>query len=343
MGKRLIVAYGLWAIGGPLGLHHIYLERDSHALLLMLTLGGFGVGWTWDFWKIPGLVSEFNKQERKKTNNMKNGIPPASIIQFMAQVTTGIYFGLAAAIGLSTLTSYYVLVLPLAVGLGVHLVASVGEKTSKLQNTLVAAFLTSPIFYGRAVSMIPISLAASITSQQNRHYRLHQRQHENLSLRLYRIGLAYLAFTGPLAYSALLNTSRTVSYVAESIGALLDWLSFFPSLSALMEKILLLPYRIWGLFTGGGGLHHQYFKEWEKIYEFVASFQNEKEEMACKILGVSPDAAIEEINHHYRDLVKLWHPDHNRHRPIEAEQHFIEIQAAYETLTRLHKMKDRAR
>lgn len=57
---------------------------------------------------------------------------------------------------------------------------------------------------------------------------------------------------------------------------------------------------------------------------------------------MSPDAAIEEINHHYRDLVKLWHPDHNRHRPIEAEQHFIEIQAAYETLTRLHKMKDRA-
>ncbi|CAI9546755.1 unnamed protein product [Staurois parvus] len=339
MGKRIIVAYGLWAIGGPLGLHHIYLERDSHALLLMLTLGGFGVGWMWDFWKIPGLVFKFNKQERKKTNEIKNGIPSASIIQFMAQVTTGIYFGLVAAIGLSTLTSYYVLVLPLAVALGVHLVACVGEKTSKLQNTLVAAFLTSPIFYGRAISMIPISIAASITSHQNRHYRLQQRQHENLSLRLYRIGLAYLAFTGPLAYSALLNTSRTVSYVAESIGTLLGWLSFFPSLSALMEKILLLPYRIWGLFTGGGGLHHQYYKEWEKIYEFVASFQNEKEEMACKILGVSPDATIDEINRHYRDLVKLWHPDHKRHRPIEAEQHFIEIQTAYETLTRLLKMK----
>lgn len=283
MGKRLIVAYGLWAIGGPLGLHHIYLERDSHALLLMLTWGGFGVGWMWDFWKIPGLVFKFNKQERKKTNEMKNGIPPASIIQFMAQLATGIYFGLVAAIGLSTLTSYYVLVLPLAVGLGVHLVACAGEKTSKLQNTLMAAFLTSPIFYGRAISMIPISLAATITSQQNRHYRVHQQKNENMSVRLYRFGLAYLAFTGPLAYSALVNTSRTVSYVAQSIGSLLDWLSFFPGLSTLMEKVLLLPYRIWGLFAGGGGLHDQYFKEWEKIYEFVASFQNEKEEMACKV------------------------------------------------------------
>ncbi|XP_075055721.1 dnaJ homolog subfamily C member 22 [Mixophyes fleayi] len=339
MGKRLIVAYGLWAIGGPIGLHHIYLGRDSHAMLLMLTLGGFGMGWMWDFWKIPGLVSQINKQD-EKSNKIKEGKPPASPSRFVAQVTTGIYFGLAAAIGLSSLTSYYMVALPLAVGLGVHLVACVGEQTSNLKSTLVAAFLTSPIFYGRPISMIPISLTASITSQQNRFYRRQQQKPENLSLRLYRFGLAYLAFTGPLAYSVLINTSRTVSYVAGCIGALLDWLSFFPSLSSLMERILLLPYRAWGLFTGGGGFQDQYFKEWEKIYEFVASFQNEREEMACKILGVNSDATLEEINRHYRDLVRVWHPDHNRHQPAEAEEHFIEIQAAYESLTRLRKIKN---
>lgn len=296
------------------------------------------MGWMWDFWKIPGLVAQVNK-ESKKANKIKDGTPSASSIRFMAQVTTGIYFGLVAAIGLSSLTSYYVVALPLAVGLGVHLVASVGEQTSDLKNTLIAAFLTSPIFYGRAVSMIPISLTASITSQQHRHYRQQQQKDENLSLRLYRFGLAYLAFSGPLAYSVLVNTSRTISYVAGSIGSLLNWLSFFPSLSATMERILLLPYRVWGLFTGGG-FHDHYFKEWEKIYEFVASFQNEKEEMACKILGVNSDATIEEISRHYRDLVKVWHPDHNIHRPIEAENHFIEIQAAYETLIHLRKIKN---
>ncbi|XP_066450154.1 dnaJ homolog subfamily C member 22 [Eleutherodactylus coqui] len=338
MGKRLLVAFGLWAIGGPLGLHHIYLGRDSHALFLMLTLGGFGMGWMWDFWKIPGLVSQVNK-EIKKAKKMKEGTPPASAIRFMAQFATGIYFGLAAAIGLSSLTSYYVIALPLAIGLGVHLVASVGEQTSNLKNTLVAAFLTSPLFYGRAVSMIPISLAASITSQQHRHYQRQQGKDENLSLRLYRIGLAYLAFTGPLAHSALINTSRTVNYVAGCIGSLLEWISIFPSLSAKVEKILLLPYRIWGLFAGEG-FHDHYFKEWEKIYEFVASFQNEKVEMACKILGVRSDATIEDINRHYRDLVKVWHPDHNRLRPVEAEKHFIEIQAAYETLLHLRKVRN---
>ncbi|KAM4795414.1 dnaJ homolog subfamily C member 22 [Rhinophrynus dorsalis] len=339
MGKQLIVAYGLWALGGPLGLHHIYLGRDSHALLWMLTFGGFGMGWMWEFWKIPGFVSQYNHEE-KKTRVVKEGEPPASPIRFMGQVATGIYFGIVASIGLSSLSSYYVVALPLAVGLGVHIVACVGEQTSDLKNTLIAAFITSPIFYGRAVSMIPISLTASITAQQHRRYRVQRQQHENLSLRLYRIGLAYLAFTGPLAYSALLNTSRTVSYVAGSIGTMLDWLSVFPFLSAPVEWVLLLPYRIWGVFSGGGGFRDRYYSEWEKVYEFVASFQDEKELLACKVLGINLKATMEEISHHYRDLVKIWHPDHNRHRLEEAEQRFLEIQAAYETLTRLRKKKN---
>uniref|UniRef100_A0A8C5M231 DnaJ homolog subfamily C member 22 n=1 Tax=Leptobrachium leishanense TaxID=445787 RepID=A0A8C5M231_9ANUR len=339
MGKSLLFAYGLWVVGGPLGLHHIYLGRDSHALVWMLTLGCFGMGWAWDFWKIPSLVSQSNRPDNR-ISEVKEGPPPASAIRFVGQVVMGIYFGLVAAIGLSSLTSFYMIALPLAVGLGVHLVACMGEQTSNLKNTLLAAFLTSPLFYGRTISMIPITLTASITAQQHRRYRTEKKKQENLSLRLYRIGLAYLAFTGPLAYSALINTSRTVSYIAGSIGAMLDWLSIFPSVSGFMERVLLLPYRAWSLVIGGGGFQDQYFKEWEKIYEFVATFQNEKEQLACKVLGVDSQTALDDINRNYRDLVKIWHPDHNRHRLKEAEQHFIEIQAAYETLTHLRKFKN---
>ncbi|OCT92778.1 dnaJ homolog subfamily C member 22 [Xenopus laevis] len=338
MGKSLLAAYGLWVLGGPLGLYHIYLGRDSHALLWMLTLGGFGTGWMWDFWKIPGHVYKYNRQE-KRNIEVKEGEPSASPIRFMGQVATGIYFGIVATIGLSFLSSFYMVVLPLAVALGVHLVATVGEQTSDLKSTLIAAFLTSPIFYGRAVSMIPISLTATITSQQHRKYRLQQEKQEKLSLRLYRIGLVYLAFTGPLAYSALLNTSRTVSYVAGSIGSMLAWLSIFPGISGLVERLLLLPYRFWAMFSGGGVFRDQYFKEWEKIYEFVATFQNEKEELACKILGIDSKSTMEEISRKYRELVKIWHPDHNRHRLEEAQERFLEIQAAYETLVRLRRSK----
>lgn len=158
----------------------------------------------------------------------------------------GIYFGLVALISLSFMASFYIVGLPLAVGLGVLLVAAVGNQTSDFKNTLGVAFLTSPIFYGRPIAILPISLAASITAQKHRRYKSSLGS-ETLSVRLYRLGLAYLAFTGPLAYSALYSTAATLSYGAETLGSL-SWFSFFPLFGRLMESVLLLPYRVWRLW-----------------------------------------------------------------------------------------------
>lgn len=55
MAKRL-----LWALGGPLGLHHVYLGRDSHALLRLLTPAGFGASRLWDFRHLPAQVATAN-------------------------------------------------------------------------------------------------------------------------------------------------------------------------------------------------------------------------------------------------------------------------------------------
>jgi len=38
------------------------------------------------------------------------------------------------------------------------------------------------------------------------------------------------------------------------------------------------------------------------------------------------------VHRSYRELVKLWHPDHHRQRAEEAEQRFIQLQEAYEEL-----------
>jgi len=52
--KSLLVAYTLWALplllppAGLLGLHHLYLGRDVHAALYMLSFGGLGLGWLRD-------------------------------------------------------------------------------------------------------------------------------------------------------------------------------------------------------------------------------------------------------------------------------------------------------
>lgn len=167
-----MVAYALWAIGGPLGLHHLYLGRDSHALLWMLTLGGFGFGWVREVIRIPAYVGEANQEadsERKRPPAVVP--PPVSPVRFAGQVCVGIYFGAVALIGLNSLSFFYLIVLPLCVGSGVHLVSSVGQQTSDLQKTLTTCLLTSPIFYGSTLSPLPISLAASVTAAQHRRFR----------------------------------------------------------------------------------------------------------------------------------------------------------------------------
>jgi DnaJ like chaperone protein len=58
--------------------------------------------------------------------------------------------------------------------------------------------------------------------------------------------------------------------------------------------------------------------------------------IACKILGVSEHASLDEIKKAYRSLVKLHHPDRFATESIAqqelARQRFIEIQKAYELL-----------
>lgn len=172
MVKRVIVAYALWAAGGPLGLHHIYLGRDSHALLWMLTLGGFGFGWVREFIRIPAYVAEANQDAEKERRPRPTMVPPpVSPVRFVGQVCVGIYFGTVALIGLNSLGFFYLIVLPLCVGAGVHLVSCIGQQTSDLQKTLATCLITSPIFYGSTLSPLPISLAASVAAAQHRRVK----------------------------------------------------------------------------------------------------------------------------------------------------------------------------
>ncbi|KAL1286985.1 DNAJC22 [Ovibos moschatus] len=337
MAKGLLMTYALWAVGGPAGLHHLYLGRDSHALLWMLTLGGGGLGWLWEFWLLPSFVAQANRAQEQRQGSGR-GTPSLSLIRFVAQMIVGMYFGLVALISLSLMARFYIVGLPLAVGLGVLLVAAIGNQTSDLKNTLGAAFLTSPIFYGRPIAILPISLAASLTAQKHRHYKPSAGS-ETLSVRLYRLGLGYLAFTGPLVFSALCNTAVTLSYVADTLGSFLSWFSFFPLLGRLLESVLLLPFRAWKLLVGDHGISSSYFQEWEKLYEFVHSFRDEKRQLALQVFGFSEGATNEEIHGRFQELVKTWHPDLNRHQMEEAQRHFLEIQAAYEVLRQPRKPK----
>ncbi|MBN3316200.1 DJC22 protein, partial [Atractosteus spatula] len=336
MGKGVAVTYALWAVGGPLGLHHLYLRRDSHALLWLLTCGGFGVGWAREIFRIPAYVEEANQGSAGGRGQRRRAPPPpVSPTRFAGQVCVGIYFGVVALIGLSSLSFFYLLVLPLCVGAGVHLVSCAGHETSDLRKTLTACLLTSPIFYGRAISTLPISLAASVTAAQNRRYK-QPTPPKPLGVRLYHLGLAWLAFTAPLGYCVFYNTTATLSYLVECVAALLDWLWFFPQLQRLLGFFLLLPYRVLCLLTGGGELGGL-GEDWEIVLEKMLWQHWERERKSREVLSVSSDASLDEITQSYRELVKLWHPDHNPQRPEEAAERFLQIQEAYKTLLSLHK------
>ncbi|XP_029478520.2 dnaJ homolog subfamily C member 22 [Oncorhynchus nerka] len=344
MTKSVTVTYALWVMGGPLGLHHLYLGRDSHALLWMLTLGGFGVGWAREFFRIPAYVGEANRETVGGLRDSKRHPiarpPPVSVARFAGQISVGIYFGTVALIGLNSLSFFYLIVLPLCVGAGVHLVSSVGEQTTDLHKTLIACVITSPIFYGSTISPLPISIAASVTASQHRRFKTHPSSgsQQELGPRLYRLALVWLAFSAPLGYSIFHNTTATLYYLSDCVAALLDMFWFFPWLRSVVEYFLLLPYRILGAFTGWGPSE----ESWRKVLEILLTERSQREREALQMLSVNKEASMDEITHSYRELVKVWHPDHNPGSKMEeAQKMFIQIQEAYETLLRGQKPEHR--
>ncbi|XP_070767277.1 dnaJ homolog subfamily C member 22 [Enoplosus armatus] len=334
MVKSVMVAYALWVVGGPLGLHHLYLGRDSHALLWMLTLGGFGFGWAREFIRIPAYVGEANQDAEKERKRPPTTVPPSvGPVRFAGQVCVGIYFGTVALIGLNSLSFFYLIVLPLCVGTGVHLVSCVGQQTSDLQKTLTACLITSPIFYGSTLSPLPISLAASVTAAQHRRFKPPQTpgSKQELGPRLYRLGLAWLAFSAPLGYCIFHNTTATLYYLSDCVAALLDIFWFLPWLRSVVEYILLMPYRILCFVTGGG-----YYEEaWRKVLEILLKEYTEVEKEALQVLSLEVESSLEEITRSYRELAKTWHPDHNPSK--DAEAMFMKIHEAYEVLLRRHR------
>ncbi|XP_033483861.2 dnaJ homolog subfamily C member 22 [Epinephelus lanceolatus] len=334
MVKSVIVAYALWAAGGPLGLHHLYLGRDSHALLWMLTLGGFGFGWVREVIRIPAYVNEANRDgDKERKTPPTSGLPPVSPVRFIGQVCVGIYFGTVALIGLNSLSFFYLIVLPLCVGAGVHLVSCIGQQTSDLQKTLTTCLITSPIFYGSTLSPLPISLAASVTAAQYRRVKPPRTpgSTQKLGPRLYKLGLAWLAFSAPLGYCIFHNTTATLYYLSDCVAALLDIFWFLPWLRNVLEYILLIPYRVLCVLTGGG----YYEDAWRKVLEILLKEYTEREREALQVLSLEVEASLEDITHSYRELAKTWHPDHNPGK--DAEAMFLKINEAYEVLLRRYR------
>lgn len=62
--KSIFLAYIFWLFGGPFGVHHFYLRRDRHAFVWWTTLGGFGIGWLGEVFRIPRYVRDANEDPK---------------------------------------------------------------------------------------------------------------------------------------------------------------------------------------------------------------------------------------------------------------------------------------
>ena len=59
--KNTGVAYVFWIIGGFLGIHYLYFGKALLFVLYIITLGGFGIWWIVDLFRISGMVRAHNK------------------------------------------------------------------------------------------------------------------------------------------------------------------------------------------------------------------------------------------------------------------------------------------
>ena len=75
----------------------------------------------------------------------------------------------------------------------------------------------------------------------------------------------------------------------------------------------------------------EFFKKYKKSrFEYSENILDKSE--AYEILGLAVTATIQQVKKKYRELVLKWHPDRNRTNKTQAEEMFVKINLAYETI-----------
>jgi len=79
---------------------------------------------------------------------------------------------------------------------------------------------------------------------------------------------------------------------------------------------------------------------WKQV---LISLDPQGEQQALQVLGLPSNAAQEEITVQWRKLSKEWHPDRymNPEKKLEAQEKFMEFNAAYETLSKLKSRRSK--
>jgi len=336
--KSLLTAYLLWFIGGWFGLHHMYLNRDDHAFIYIISFGAyFGCGWFRDIWKLPEYVRDANDDQeylKQLVQEIKtNEQPPNSWARSSGYLIIGDILGYLIVYSLpnellpdTVRVPLIAFLVPLSVAIGVHLVGNVGRQEGQLRYALFGAYITTPLYYWNEQSVFFTTLSSFLAfNKWGKKWRRRYQPPKSFSHRFFTFSLAlllYFSLWSSWLYFNCTLTDREGQQIKcrEAARHFLNS-PFWKEFKSVMHD-LYQYYRFHGL----SGI-------WS---ELISSFDPTGEFGALKVLGLNETASQDEITATYRRLSRTWHPDRHRDPKAkeEAAEKFMEIQAAYEILSK---------
>lgn len=335
--KSLILAYLCYFTGGFAGLHLMYLERDYHALLHVLTFGGYyGAGTLLDLFLILSYTSTPSAYKRSLTQLQRDHFPRPPISPFIAfqQIIAGCMVRSMVQSALPAGTPWYLAAacLPLASSTAVWLTGRVKGTDGSFPRTLAWSYLyhlVHSLGLGSSLTLWGASppLGALVGFTRSRRYgggSLRIRAHRK---KLY-VGaiVLVLVLKGSYLYN---NASVTLKGkdvpLREALSDFLsseEWQRLQSQLTLLVAQARELGLR--------AALHAL----------FAPTHTGMTVEEACVVLGVGEEAEVVEVKKRFRALTLEFHPDK---QPPEAREEasskFMVIRTAYDTLMNMKKKK----
>ena len=346
--KSIFWTYVLWLFGGLFGAHHVYLERDIQAFVYFSTFGGyFGLGWLRDIYRIPSYVRDANEDpgflNEFKHKVRSNGKPPFSTVRFAAENAVAylwaeLFRNAIPEDEIFGINFRHLLILtPLVIALGVWTIGNIGREQGSIWFALCSAYLFYPTLSYIGDDTVWLSLmivAASLSFDTfSKEWRLKPRRKRNLVQRIVYLGFAvaiYLCLIGCYLYfNAVITDSEGEEIkLSEAIQHFLTspiWLDLKASLEA----------------TWNQAMHQGFWATWTQLVDLT---DPRGEINAYKVLGLSQTATQTEVTARWRALSRDNHPDKikgSEEERRQAQEKFMEIQQAYEILSKAKNRRQR--
>ncbi|XP_065670578.1 dnaJ homolog subfamily C member 22 [Hydra vulgaris] len=335
--KSLFITYLLWFFFGWCGLHHFYLRRDSQAFIWWSTFGGyFYLGWVRDIWRIPYYVEEANGEDvfmhQLKQKIFAKKPPTFNPSRFLGEILVGVWYGYLVHFAIPEKTPSLLLGILVSIGItvGVYLVGNIGREKGPFVKPYIAAvvcFVLFNIIQDGGLSYWYCSFLSALVFNYYRSYKQDVAKKTHLSTRISRLsGGAAIVFALWSSYF-FFNASITYEngekiYLRDSVNHFFKspaWTDFKSTMSDIYSK--------------------SKNKTWNDFYEeLVKALDPTGETNAYKVLGLNNKSSEEEVRRAYKKLAVKWHPDrHSDNTKDEAQRNFIEIQKAYEILSKRKK------